>query len=108
MRHWIHTTYGTQRPQSCNRQRTQSSQSSTRVTRSDAAPQRGVFDTTQVEAEKRRTDLFRHWILGFGAGDLIIKVPSQSLQIELPNVLFVDRRVTEIADLMKTKPVMTE
>src|SRR5262249_46417129 len=40
---------------------------------------REVFDTTQVEAEKRRTDLFRHWILGFGAGDLIIKVPSQSL-----------------------------
>ncbi len=69
---------------------------------------REVFDTTQVEAEKRRTDLFRHWILGFGAGDLIIKVPSQSLQIELPNVLFVNRRVIEIANLMKTKPVLTQ
>jgi hypothetical protein len=69
---------------------------------------REVFDTTQVEAEKRRTDLFRHWILGLGAGDLIIKVPSQSLQIELPNVLFVNSRVTEIANLMKTKPVMTQ
>jgi hypothetical protein len=69
---------------------------------------REVFDTAQVEAEKRRTDLFRHWILGFGAGDLIIKVPSQSLQIELPNVLFVDRRVTEIANLMKTKPVLNQ
>jgi hypothetical protein len=69
---------------------------------------REVFDTTQVEAEKRRTDLFRHWILGFGAGDLIIKVPSQSLQIELPNVLFVNKRVIEIANLMKTKPVTTQ
>jgi hypothetical protein len=69
---------------------------------------REVFDTTQVEAEKRRTDLFRHWILGFGAGDLIIKVPSQSLQIELPNVLFVNSRVTEIANLMKTKPVLNQ
>jgi hypothetical protein len=69
---------------------------------------REVFDTTQVEAEKRRTDLFRHWVLGFGAGDLIIKVPSQSLQIELPNVLFVNRRVTEIANLMKTKPVLSQ
>jgi hypothetical protein len=67
---------------------------------------REVFDTTQVEAEKRRSDLFRHWILGFGAGDLIIKVPSQSLQIELANVLFVNRRVTEIANLMKMKPVL--
>jgi hypothetical protein len=35
-------------------------------------------------------------------------VPSQSLHIELPNVLFVNRRVTEIANLMKLKPVMTE
>ena len=69
---------------------------------------REVFDTTQVEAEKRRTDLFRHWVLGLGAGDLIIKVPSQSLQIELPNVLFVGRRVTEIANLMKTKPVLSQ
>jgi hypothetical protein len=69
---------------------------------------REVFDTSQVEAEKRRSDLFRHWILGFGAGDLIIKVPSQSLQIELPNVLFVNKRVTEIADLMKTKPVLNQ
>jgi hypothetical protein len=69
---------------------------------------REVFDTTQVQAEKRRSDLFRHWVLGLGAGDLIIKVPSQSLQIELPNVLFVDRRVTEIANLMKTKPVLSE
>jgi hypothetical protein len=69
---------------------------------------REVFDTTQVEAEKRRSDLFRHWVLGFGAGDMIIKVPSQSLQIELPNVLFVGRRVAEIADLMKTKPVLSQ
>jgi hypothetical protein len=69
---------------------------------------REVFDTTQVEAEKRRSDLFRHWILGFGAGDLIIKVPSQSLQIELPNVLFVNSRVTEIANLMKLKPVLSQ
>ena len=69
---------------------------------------REVYDTAQIEAEKRRTDLFRHWVLGFGAGDLIIKVPSQSLQIELQNVLFVNRRVTEIANLMKTKPVVSQ
>src|SRR5262249_36919609 len=69
---------------------------------------REVFDTAQIEAEKRRTDLCRYWILGFGAGDLIIKVPSQSLQIELPNVLFVGSRVTEIANLMKTKPVLNQ
>ena len=78
------------------------------VVHKEIGDQRKVFDTTQVEAEKRRTDLFRHWVLGLGAGDLIIKVPSQSLQIELPNVLFVSRRVTEIANLMKTKPVLSQ
>ncbi len=68
---------------------------------------REVYDPTEVEVEKRRTDLFRHWVLGLGAGDLIIKVPSQSLQIELPNVVMVSRRVIEIADLLKTKPVLS-
>lgn len=68
---------------------------------------RKVYDPTEVEVEKRRTDLFRHWVLGLGAGDLIIKVPSQSLQIELPNVLMVNQRVMQIADLLKTKPVLS-
>jgi hypothetical protein len=76
------------------------------VVHKEIGDQREVYDTTQVSAEKRRTDLFRHWVLGFGAGDLIIKVPTQSLQIELPNVLFADQRVTQIANLMKTKPVL--
>jgi hypothetical protein len=69
---------------------------------------REVYDTAQIEAEKRRTDLFRYWILGFGAGDLIVKVPSQALQIEFPNVLFVAQKVKQIANLMKTKPVLSE
>jgi hypothetical protein len=77
------------------------------VVHKEIGDQREVYDTTQIEAEKRRTDLFRHWILGFGAGDLIIKIPSQSVQIELPNVLFVDRQVARIANLMKTRPVLT-
>jgi hypothetical protein len=46
--------------------------------------------------------------LGFGAGDLIVKVPSQALQIEFPKVLFVNQKVSQIANLMKTKPVLTE
>ena len=76
------------------------------VLHKEIGDQRQVFDTTQVEVDKRRTDLFRHWVLGFGAGDLVIKVPSQALEIELPNVMFVGLRVTEIANLMKVKPVV--
>jgi hypothetical protein len=70
--------------------------------------QREVYDAVQVEAEKRRTDLFRHWVLGFGAGDLIIKVPNQSLHIEFPNVLFVGQRVNQIANLMRIRPVLAQ
>jgi hypothetical protein len=76
------------------------------VLHKEIGDQRQVFDTTEVEVEKRRTDLFRHWVLGFGSGDLVIKVPSQALEIELPNVLFVASRVAEVSNLMKTKPVM--
>lgn len=78
------------------------------VVHKEIGDQQEVFDPSQVEVEKRRTDLFRHWILGFGAGDLIVKVPSQALQIELPNVLFVGQRVRQIANLMKTKPVLSQ
>jgi len=76
------------------------------VLHKEIGDQRQVFDTTEVEVEKRRTDLFRHWVLGFGSGDLVIKVPSQALEIEMPNVLFVASRVAEVSNLMKTKPVM--
>jgi hypothetical protein len=69
---------------------------------------RRVFDTAQVVVQKRRSDLFRHWVLGLGAGDLLIQVPTQGLQIELPNVLFVGWQVDWIANLMKTKPVLAE
>ncbi len=78
------------------------------VLHKDIGDLRQVYDTTQITVEKRRTDYFRHWILGLGAGDIIIKVPGQNVIIEFPNVLFVDKRLREIADLMKTKPVIPQ
>ena len=44
----------------------------------------------------------------FGAVELIIRVPSQSLRSKPPNILFVGRRVTAIANLMKRKPVLNQ
>jgi hypothetical protein len=76
------------------------------VLHKDIGDLRQVYDTTQITAEKRRTDYFRHWVLGLGAGDMIITVPGQNVVIEFPNVLFIDRRLREVADLMKTKPVI--
>jgi hypothetical protein len=68
-----------------------------------------VYDTTQLTVEKRRSDLFRHWILGLGSGDLVVSLPGTTAQqLELPNVLFVAAKVRQIADLMKTRPVVAE
>lgn len=75
--------------------------------RKDVGDHVEVYTSTTIHVEKRPTDLLRHWILGFGAGDLIITVPGRSLQIELPNVLFVDSRMAIIAQLMKLQPIMT-
>ena len=46
-----------------------------------------VFDTTGMAVMKQRADLFRHWILGFGSGDLIIKPVGVVNPIEFPNVV---------------------
>jgi hypothetical protein len=67
-----------------------------------------VYDTSRVMVRKRRSDLFRQWVLGMGAGDLIINVPNEGPEIVLPNVLFVGRRVHQIADVMKLRPVVAD
>lgn len=68
-----------------------------------------VYDTANVTVEKRRSDLFRHVLLGFLSGDLIVQLPSQQgQQLELPNVLFAAWKVKQVADLMKTRPILAE
>jgi hypothetical protein len=66
---------------------------------------REVHDMTRVTIRKRRSDLVRHWLLGLGAGDLVISVPNQSREIVMPDVLFVDRKIRQISELMKVRPV---
>ena len=65
-----------------------------------------VYDTTGMVIQKQRGDLFRHWILGFGSGDLIIKPVGVTHPIELPNVLQVGHRVRQIEKLVKEKVVV--
>ena len=62
-----------------------------------------VFDTTGMVVQKHRGDLFRHWILGFGSGDLDIRPVGVANPIELPNVLGISRVVKEIETLIKEK-----
>jgi len=66
-----------------------------------------AYETTGMVFQKQRSDLFRHWILGFGSGDLILR-PAQTREvIEMHNVLNVGRRVKEIERLLKEREVVT-
>ncbi len=56
-----------------------------------------AFDTVGVMMEKKLDNFFKHYLLGFGSGDLIIRTSGGSSQvIYLPNVLHVDRVLEEL------------
>jgi hypothetical protein len=66
-----------------------------------------TYDTTGMTVQKQRSDLFRHWILGLGSGDLIVSTSgAQTHHFDLPNVLAIGRRVREIEELLRTKMVV--
>jgi hypothetical protein len=63
------------------------------------------YDTRGMVLEKLREDLFRHWILGLGSGDLhIITTGATREEMYVPNVLFVDAKVRRIQNLIKLSP----
>jgi hypothetical protein len=66
-----------------------------------------AFDTAGMTIQKQRSDLFRHWILGLGSGDLIVKTGgATSQEFHMPNVLFIGRKVKDIEEMLKTKMVV--
>jgi hypothetical protein len=65
-----------------------------------------AYETTGMVFQKQRSDLFRHWILGFGSGDLIIKPAQTRESLEMHNVLSVGRRVKEIERLLQEREVV--
>jgi hypothetical protein len=65
------------------------------------------FDTNGLRFQKLSSDLFRS-ILGLGAGDLKATMAGEhGAAIELPNVMFVDRKVHAIEKLISVKPERT-
>jgi|GEM_PF-697882 len=60
------------------------------------------YDTENMSFEKRRDDLFRHWILGIGSGDLTINAfnAGQRQEIHVPNVLFVGTKIEAVQKLI--------
>jgi hypothetical protein len=60
-----------------------------------------------LNLEKKRDDLFRHWLLGFGSGDLVIRTGGANRQtFELPNVLFVGAKLALAQRLLQERQVV--
>jgi hypothetical protein len=66
-----------------------------------------VYDAVGMTLEKQRSDLFRHWILGLGSGDLVVRTSgAQAHQFDLPNVLYIGSKVAQIEEMLKKKAVV--
>jgi hypothetical protein len=63
------------------------------------------YDTRGMVFEKHREDLFRHWVLGLGSGDLQLTTTGARREtVYVPNVLFINRKVDQIQRLIAMKP----
>jgi hypothetical protein len=64
-----------------------------------------TYDTIGMSVYKLRSDLFRHWILGLGSGDIHL-APSgaNTHEMILPNVMFVGAKLNAIETLVSMKP----
>ncbi|HET6576581.1 MAG TPA: hypothetical protein VFG68_23485 [Fimbriiglobus sp.] len=63
-----------------------------------------TYDTYGIHMEKQRDDLFRHYILGFGSGDLIIVTSgAEKHEIKLPNVLGIGWRLRSVEDMLRER-----
>jgi hypothetical protein len=67
-----------------------------------------AYDTLGMVVTKRRSDLFRHWLLGIGSGDLLVKTAGAHVQqFEMHNVLFVSNKLQLIQDMLQTREVVS-
>jgi hypothetical protein len=76
-----------------------------RVKEDPGSPEQ-VYDTTGLVVARKREDVFRHWILGQGSGDLVVRTGGATpREFVLPNVLFVGAKLKLIEELLGDKPV---
>jgi hypothetical protein len=63
------------------------------------------YDTAGMSIEKHRDDLFRHWVLGLGSGDLEISTTgAKRREFTARNVLFIGTKLARIERLVAMKP----
>jgi hypothetical protein len=63
------------------------------------------YDTQGIVVEKHRDDVFRHWILGAGSGDLVIRTSGANRDtIQVPNVAFIGSKIEVLQRMIATEP----
>ena len=78
------------------------------LVRQDIGSGEVAYDTMGMVVAKRRSDLFRHWLLGFGSGDLLVKTAgANAQQFEMHNVLFVGSKLQLIQEMLQTREVVS-
>jgi hypothetical protein len=66
-----------------------------------------AYSAIGMTLEKRKSDVFRHRILGLGSGDLVVRTTgAQAHHFDLPNVLFISRKVQMIENMIKRTSVV--
>jgi hypothetical protein len=64
-----------------------------------------TYDTMGMSVYKLRDDLFRHWVLGLGSGDMRIATSgAKHAEVTVPNVLWIGGKLTRIEQLVAMKP----
>ena len=65
-----------------------------------------AYPTAGVTLEKLRDDIFRHYILGFGSGDLVVKTGGPDRrEIRMPNVLGIGWQLKEVENVLASVKV---
>lgn len=66
-----------------------------------------VIDTFGMTVEKHRDDVFRHWLLGFGSGDMTVKSSGSNAEtFEIPNVLNVSKKLVLLQTMLQERQVV--
>lgn len=66
-----------------------------------------AYEVLGMVIHKRRDDLFRHWILGLGSGDLVVTTGGTNPQtFELPNVLFIGGKLALAQQMLQEREVV--
>ncbi|MBY0232855.1 MAG: hypothetical protein K2W96_26530 [Gemmataceae bacterium] len=64
-----------------------------------------TFDTGGMSVDKKQDDIFRHWILGLGTGDVhIMTTGAKRAEFTIRNVIFVGSKLAQVQQLVAMKP----